>query len=162
GFDLSFDALYTRDGLVALDDKFIGYLKNRDAALAVRLIDGRAKPEELPGKAQSELMIAAAPALQDFLAELFGIVPEVEALRSGDRKPSPLYAVKRMFVQRIAVRKYPADQAETFDGDALRADLERRLGAEFTELRFAEHVEQWRSAEKDNAEALDVAAKYAA
>src|SRR5215470_34660 len=93
GFDVSFDALYSRDGLAALDDRFIGYLKRRDAALAERLVAGRAMPEALPPKAQSELLITAAPVLQDFLAELFGIVPEVEALRSGDLKLTPLYSI---------------------------------------------------------------------
>jgi NADPH-dependent glutamate synthase beta subunit-like oxidoreductase/NAD(P)H-flavin reductase len=162
GFDLPFDALYSRDGLAALDDRFIGYLKQRDTALCERLVAGRANPEALAGKAQSELMIAAAPALQDFLAELFGIVAEVEALRTDDHKLAPLYSVKRLFVQRIAARKYTPAQAETLDGDALRADLEGRLGGELTELRFAEHVTAWMGAGADNAAALDVAAKYAA
>jgi NADPH-dependent glutamate synthase beta subunit-like oxidoreductase/NAD(P)H-flavin reductase len=161
-FDVPFDALYRRDGLVALDDKFIEYLKQRDAALCERLVAGRANPEALAGKAQSELMIAAAPALQDFLAELFGIVAEVEALRAGDHKLAPLYSVKRLFVQRTAARKYTPAQAETLDGDALRGDLEGRFGGEFTELLFAEHVSAWMAAGADNAPALDVAAKYAA
>src|SRR5438445_6317395 len=100
GFDLSFDALYSREGLAALDDKFIGYLKSRDAALAGRLVAGRANPAELAGKPESELMVAVAPVLQDFVAELFGIVPEVAALYAGDRTLAPLYSVKRMFVQR--------------------------------------------------------------
>jgi NADPH-dependent glutamate synthase beta subunit-like oxidoreductase/NAD(P)H-flavin reductase len=162
GFDLSYDALYSREGLAALDDKFIAYLKGRDAGLAERLVAGRADPAAFGGKPESELMIAAAPALQDFLAELFGIVTEVDALRGGDRKLAPLYSVKRLFVQRIAVRKFPAEQAAAFDGDALRADLERRIGGEFTELGYAEAVVAWQEADKDNAEALDVAAKYAA
>ncbi len=162
GFNLAFDALYSRDGLVALDDKFIGYLKQRDAALCGRLLAGRANPDALAGKAQSELMIAVAPALQDFLAELFGVIAEVEALRTGDRKLAPVYSVKRLFVQRTAARKYAPAQAEALDGDALRADLEDRFGGEFTELRFAEHVAAWLAAGKDNAEALEVAAKYAA
>jgi NADPH-dependent glutamate synthase beta subunit-like oxidoreductase/NAD(P)H-flavin reductase len=162
GFDLTFDALYSREGLAALDGKFIGYLTSRDAALAERLVAGRANPAALAGKPESELMIAVAPILQDFLAELFGIVPEVDALQAGDRKLTPLYSVKRLFVQRSAIRKYPADKAASFDGDALRADLEGRIGGEFTELRYAEAVSGWLTAEKDNAEALDVAAKYAA
>jgi NADPH-dependent glutamate synthase beta subunit-like oxidoreductase/NAD(P)H-flavin reductase len=162
GFDLSFDDLYSRDGLAAIDSKFIGYLKSRDAALAGRLVAARADPAALAGKPESELMIAAAPALQGFLAELFGIVPEVDALYTGDRGLAPLYRVKRLFVQRLAARKYPVDKAAAFNGDALRADLERRFGAGFTELRFAEHVEKWQAAEKDNAEALDVATRYAA
>jgi NADPH-dependent glutamate synthase beta subunit-like oxidoreductase/NAD(P)H-flavin reductase len=162
GFDLPFEALYSREGLSVLDDRFIAYLKRRDTALAGRLVAARAQPDALAGKAQSELMIALAPTLQDFLAELFGIVAEVDALRSGGQKLAPLYSVKRQFVQRMAARKFTPAQAEALDGDALRADLEGRFAAAFTELRFAEHVEAWSRAEGGNAEALDVALKYAA
>jgi NADPH-dependent glutamate synthase beta subunit-like oxidoreductase/NAD(P)H-flavin reductase len=162
GFDLSFDKLYSRDGLAALDDKFIGFLESRDAALCERLIAGRARPDALAGKEQSELMIAASPALQDFLAELFGVVAEVEALRAGDLRLAPLYHVKRQFVQRNAAKKFDAEEAEAFDGDALRAELERLFGGEFTELRFAEQVKAWMEDEEEHAEALEVAVQYAA
>src|SRR5262249_165766 len=92
----------------------------------------------------------------------FGIAAEVDALRAGDRKLAPLYSVKRLFVQRNAARKYPAAQAEAFDGDVLRAELERRFGDAFTELRFAEHVDAWMDAAAEHAAGLEAAAKYAA
>jgi hypothetical protein len=39
------------------------------------------------------------PHLEDFLAQLFGIAPEVQALEASTRL-APLFAVKRQFVRR--------------------------------------------------------------
>jgi NADPH-dependent glutamate synthase beta subunit-like oxidoreductase/NAD(P)H-flavin reductase len=162
GFDFHFDALYNREGLAALDSRFLEYLKQRDPALCERLVAARAEPGALPLKAQSDLIIEAAPVLQDFLTELFGIGAEVEALRAGDLKLAPIYHVKRQFVQRNAAKKYDHEEAEAFDGDALRAELEKLFGGELDELRFSEQVQAWMEDDEENAEALEVAAQYAA
>src|SRR5207245_3814487 len=69
---------------------------------------------------------------------------------------------KRLFVQRRAAKKYGPDQAATFDGQALREQLEPLLGGELTELRFAQRVDAWMKAEAEHAAALDLAARYAA
>jgi NADPH-dependent glutamate synthase beta subunit-like oxidoreductase/NAD(P)H-flavin reductase len=73
---------------------------------------------------------------------------------------SLIFSVKRLFVQRRAVRKYP--DAESFDGADLRARLEALLGGALTELGFAEKVDAWMAAEDEHAEAIDIAARYAA
>jgi NADPH-dependent glutamate synthase beta subunit-like oxidoreductase/NAD(P)H-flavin reductase len=52
--------------------------------------------------------------------------------------------------------------AATFDGSALREDLESALGASFTEPGFANAVTRWQQDEAANAAALDVALRYAA
>ena len=75
---------------------------------------------------------------------------------------APLYGVKRLFVQRRAAKKYSPEQAAAFDGPALRRELERHLGGALTELRFAEKVEAWMKAEAEHAEAIELAARYAA
>jgi membrane dipeptidase len=62
--------------------------------------------------------------VDDFLAELFGITAEVNARRNRDRSLAPIYAVKRLFVQRRAAKKFNAEQAGALDGDALRAAIE--------------------------------------
>ena len=122
----------------------------------------RAAPEKLAGKAESDLIVELAPELEDFIGELFGITDEVRSLRLRHDALAPLYEVKRLFVQRRAAKKYSPDQADGFDGDALRAELEPLLGGELTELRFAESVELWMKAETDNAAALELATRYAA
>jgi NADPH-dependent glutamate synthase beta subunit-like oxidoreductase/NAD(P)H-flavin reductase len=162
GFDLAFADLYSRDGLVRLDGRFVDFLARRDAALHNRLMTARAAPDSVAGKAESDLIVELAPALEDFTAELFGIASDVRALQSRHGTLAPLYTVKRLFVQRRAAKKYGPEQAAPFDGQALRAELEPLLGGELTELRFAERVDAWMQAEAESAAALDLAARYAA
>src|SRR6266540_998677 len=162
GFGLQFDDLYRRDGLVRLDDCFVDALKAQNAELHNRLMAARAVPDSVAGKPASDLIVALAPALEGFIAELFGIAAEVNALKARHDQLAPLYGVKRLFVQRRAAKKYSPEQATAFDGPALRAELEPLLGGELTELRFAEKVEAWMKAEAEHAAELDLATRYAA
>jgi NADPH-dependent glutamate synthase beta subunit-like oxidoreductase/NAD(P)H-flavin reductase len=161
-FDLRFEDLYRRDGLARLDGCFVQFLKGRNTDLHNRLMAGRAAPEGVAGKDYSDLIVELAVELEDFIAALFGIARDVDALRSRHDALAPLYAVKRLFVQRRAAKKYSPEQAATFDGQALGAQLETLIGGELTELRFAERVEAWMKAEAEHAAALDLAARYAA
>ena len=121
GFD--FGDFYRRDGLARLDAAFVDFLKARDVALHDRLMAARAAPEEIAGKAESELILALAPILEDFVAELFGIVREMDALKRCQDTLAPLYSVKRLFVQRRAAKKFTPEQAAAFDGDFERNPL---------------------------------------
>ena len=161
-FDLRFEDLYRRDGLVRLDGCFVEFLKRRNTGLHNRLMAGRAAPEGVAGKEYSDLIVELAVELEDFITALFGIARDVDALRSRHDALAPLYAVKRLFVQRRAAKKYSPEQAATFDGQALGAQLETLIGGALTELRFAGRVEAWMKAEAEHADALDVAARYAA
>src|SRR5262245_1924854 len=162
GFDLRFDDLYRHDGLVRLDRCFVDALAARDAGLHGRLMAARAAPDQVAGKAESELIVELAPVLEDFMAELFEIAPDARALEARHQALAPLYTVKRLFVQRRAAKKYGPEQAAGFDGEALRKELGPLVGGELTELRFAEQVEAWMKAEAENAAALELAARYAA
>jgi NADPH-dependent glutamate synthase beta subunit-like oxidoreductase/NAD(P)H-flavin reductase len=161
-FDLRFEDLYRRDGLARLDGCFVEFLKGRNTDLHNRLMAGRAAPEGVAGKDYSDLIVELAVELEDFIAALFGVARDVDALRSRHDALAPLYAVKRLFVQRRAAKKYSPEQAATFDGQALGAQLETLIGGELTEWRFAERVEAWMKAEAERAAALDLAARYAA
>src|SRR6266700_5080208 len=161
-FGLKFEDLYCRDGLARLDGCFVEVLKRRNTELHNRLMAGRAAPDELAARAYSDLIVELAAELDHFIAALFGVTREVEALRERHDALAPLYAVKRLFVQRRAAKKYAPDQAASFDGQALRAELEPLIGGELTELRFAQRVDAWMKAEAEHAAALDLAARYAA
>ena len=161
-FGLRFEDLYCRDGLARLDGCFVDVLKRGNTDLHNRLMAGRAAPDELAAKAHSDLIVELAVELDDFIAVLFGVAREVEALRERHDSLAPLYAVKRLFVQRRAAKKYGPDQAASFDGQALRGQLETLIGGELTELRFAERIDAWMKAEAEHAAALDLAARYAA
>jgi NADPH-dependent glutamate synthase beta subunit-like oxidoreductase/NAD(P)H-flavin reductase len=161
-FGLRFEDLYCRNGLARLDGCFVEFLQRRNTDLHNRLMAARAAPDELAAKAYSDLIVELAVELDDFIAALFGVTREVEALRERHDALAPLYAVKRLFVQRRAAKKYGPDQAASFDGQALLRELEPLIGGELTELRFAERVDAWMKAEAEHAAALDLAARYAA
>ncbi len=147
-FDLQFGDLYERDGLLRVDAAFLDFL---DSALRSRLVEAR---RTLPAaKPESDLLIALAPHLEDFLAKLFGIEAEAQALAARQHELAPLYAVKRQFVQRRALRNYEAPALRNFDPGSF---------AFSSELRFAQQVTDWLKDETANAEALELAARYAA
>ena len=125
---LAFEDLYRREGLVRLDAAFLAYLKSGDAALAERLAAARANPDALPAKAESDLLVELAPHLEDFIGDLFGISSELRALQARHDALTPLYGVKRLFVQRRAVKGVTPEQAAAIDGPAWRA-ISKRFSA---------------------------------
>lgn len=160
-FGMAFEDLYRRDGLVRLDAAFLTFLKDADSALRDRLTAARAAPDAFASKDESELVIDLAPHLESFIAELFGVAADLHALKARHDALEPLYSVKRLFVQRRALKKHAA-QAPGFDGEALRRAIEDLIGGELDELRFAEWVAARLDTEAAHAAELDVAARYAA
>ncbi len=161
-YGLSFPDLYQREGVVRLDAAFVDELAATDKALWQGLVDARAQPDLLTFKQESELLIALAPYLDDFLARLFGIEAEVRALSARHTELAPLYSCKRLFIQRKAMHKIKPAEAAAIDGTALRSELTKLFGGEFTELAFAQYVTRWQLDEKAHAAELDVALRYAA
>jgi NADPH-dependent glutamate synthase beta subunit-like oxidoreductase/NAD(P)H-flavin reductase len=147
-FGISFEDLYARDGLVRLDAAFLQFVAQADAGLRARLEAARAAPPT--GKDESELLIALAPHLEDFLARLFGIEAQARALAARHHELAPLYSVKRLFVQRRALHKVKPQDA-TPDGYAFASELD-----------FARQVTEWQKDEAANAARLEGAARYAA
>src|SRR5262245_57230217 len=126
GFGLRFEDLYTRDGLLRVDEAFLGFL---DAPVKDLLLKARKDPPS--GKTESELLVALAPHVEDFVARLFGIEAEAHALAGRHHELAPLWAVKRTFVQRRALHKVKPEDA-TSEGFAFT-----------TELDFARQVTEW-------------------
>jgi len=160
--DLAFEDLHRRDGLVRLDAAFVAWLGSADAELHNRLVTARRDPDAIEAKAHSQLLIDLAPHLEDFVGELFGIEAEVRALQARHHALAPIYAVKRLFVQRRAVKGMTVEKAAALDGLALGRELEATMGEALTEPNFATHVSRWMSAEAEHGPALDLAARYAA
>ncbi len=160
GFDYA--DLYDRGRLVALDEKFLDELAAADQALAARLRAARTRPDALARGDESALLVGVAPHLEDFLIKLFGIEEEARALQARHHALAPLFACKRQFVQRRAMNAHKPEQAATFDGPALRAELAARMGGEFSELGFVGAVAEWQRDEAANAENLERALRYAA
>jgi NADPH-dependent glutamate synthase beta subunit-like oxidoreductase/NAD(P)H-flavin reductase len=147
-YDIRFSDLYEREGLVRVDGAFLAFLRDANAALADQLVAARAAPPG--GKAESDLLVALAPHVEDFLARLFRIEREARQLAERHHELAPIYAVKRQFVQRRAVHKVKPEEAKP-DGFNFT-----------TELEFARQVSAWLEDEAANAEQLAAAARYAA
>ncbi len=159
---LRFEELYDPAGAAKIDTLFLAALRQTDEGLAGRLLAARAEPKSLDAKAESSLIIETAPHLDDFLGELFGIKDEVAALRRQHSELAPIYAVKRLFVQRRALKAHNEAAAAAFDADDLRNALTGLFGGKFDELSFATHVDYWLKNEANYPHELDLATKYAA
>ncbi|TCS60637.1 FAD-dependent oxidoreductase [Varunaivibrio sulfuroxidans] len=159
---LEFSALYDRAGLHAIDALFLDHLKQGDPDLHGALLDARKNPADLTAKDTADLLVAVGPHLDDFIAELFAIAPEVRALAARHHELAPLYACKRLFVQRRAAKAVPADALPDIDGTALERTLAEKIGGPLTQLSFAKMVMGWLDDEAANAENLALAARYAA
>ena len=158
---IPFTQFYARDGLLQIDALFLAKLAAIDADLHGRLLLTRGG-EALAVKQESALLLALTPHLDMFIAWLFGIESEVNALSGRHHELAPIYSVKRLFVQRKAANKYKGAAAESLNGIELTAKVNALLGGELTELGFAKAVTEWQKNEAANTEKLDVALQYAA
>ena len=157
GFGIRFSDLYEREGLLRVDRAFLDFVAEASGALRDRLVAARATAPS--GKDESELIVALAPHVEDFLARLFMIEREARALAERHNELAPLYSVKRLFVQRRALHKVKPAELEGFDAAAAEARL---FGRPFSELEFARQVIEWLQDEAANAGRLELAARYAA
>jgi NADPH-dependent glutamate synthase beta subunit-like oxidoreductase/NAD(P)H-flavin reductase len=161
-FGLTFADLYAREGLVRLDRAFVDWLTAEDIALSNRLLAARAAPETLAALDESGLIIDLGPALDRFVATLFGIGAEARALAEETRSLDPIWEAKRNFVQRRALKAHKPEAAAAFDGAVLATELETACGEPLTEAAFARHVLRWTADPQTHATALAAAERYAA
>ena len=123
--------LYRPERLRALAEHFYAELRREDAALHASLAGYLAtRGDNLRGtKAESELLIAAAPHLSRFVARLFGVERERAAHAAAIRAQDDVFEFKS-FVARRAPKRVPAEQALTLDLEATHAALDAlRRGA---------------------------------
>src|SRR6185503_20642704 len=148
-FGVSFPDLYEREGLVRLDRAFLAYLGDADRALAEKLDRARTDPPK--GQDESALLVALAPHVEDFVAKLFGIEAEAQALAARHNELAPLYAMKRQFVQRRSLHKVKPEELAGYAPQKA-----------WDELEFARHVTAWLKDEAAHERELAEAARYAA
>jgi NADPH-dependent glutamate synthase beta subunit-like oxidoreductase/NAD(P)H-flavin reductase len=162
-FGFSFEDLHTHSGLARLDARFLEHLTGVDADLCERLRAARvgAPPE---GKTHSDLLLAVAPHIEDFLAALFGIEAATESLRQQHHDLEPLFRVKRLFVQRRAAHAHTPEAASALDSTALLQVLELPVAPDNSqfELAFARAVVAWETDATTHAEQVRAALDYSA
>src|SRR5215212_6120908 len=126
--------LYRPARLRALAEAFYAEVERADAALGARLAEYvGARGESLKGtRAESELLIEAAPHLSRFVARLFRVEEERGRLAESIRAQDPVFQFKQ-FVQRRATKSFPAERAAAVDVEAADAALERLRHAAFAD-----------------------------
>ncbi|WP_419215180.1 WPE palindromic element domain-containing protein [Wolbachia endosymbiont of Rhagoletis cingulata] len=176
--NISFSNLYTRSGLIKLDETFLNYIKSCDESLFCSLIEAREKaasslmssqcltlgsieqPMLATQMTDSQLIIDLSYLLDEFIAKLFNIGKEAEELKKKHNDFAAIYKCKRLFVQRYALKKY-TDIAD-IDIDYVTSKLNRFLALPTTEKNFAEQVMRWLENKEDHKEEIELAAQYAA
>src|SRR3954452_2990866 len=170
---LAFSDLYEREGLIRLDRAFVAHLAAGDVTLHDRLMAARANPERLDRKAEADLLVDLAPEIEDFIGELFGIAAGIRELQTRHNRLAPLYSVKRLFVQRRAVKEIKDADAAQINGPRLGDELALLIGGHGTdfatragtiawELRYAKSVTRWLDDEASHTLPLRAALEYAA
>jgi NADPH-dependent glutamate synthase beta subunit-like oxidoreductase/NAD(P)H-flavin reductase len=126
--------LHRPERLRALAEAFYAGVAAEDAALHARLAEYVAsRGENLKGtRAESELLIEAAPHLSRFVARLFRVEAERERLAESIRAQDPVFQFKQ-FVQRRATKSFPAERAAAVDVEAADAALELLRHAAFAD-----------------------------
>ncbi|HWS54996.1 MAG TPA: FAD-dependent oxidoreductase [Pyrinomonadaceae bacterium] len=126
--------LYRPARLRALAEAFYAEVEREDAALHAALAEYvAARGANLKGtKAESDLLIAAAPHLSRFVARLFRVERERERLGATLRAQDPVFQLKQ-FVQRRALKSFPAEKAAGVDAAAADEALENLRRAAFAD-----------------------------
>lgn len=161
-FGLAFDDLYSHDGLRRLDAAFLEYLGAADDGLRRALEAARGAADKIEPNDEADLLIRLAPHVDDFIGELFGIAEEIRARAAEHQALAPVFACRRLFVQRVALKKIKPEAAAEIDGDAASTTLEAALGGPVSDALYADKVMSWLEDEEANADALAAAAMYAA
>lgn len=162
GFGVKFADLYGRDGLARLDHAFLDHLRDADDALADRLAAARAAPGALAALEEAALILALCPHLDDFLGRLFAVGGELAELAARQNRLAPLFACKRLFIQRRAAKAMTPADAARLDAAEVEAALALHLGGAWDELAFATRVMEWQADEAGHGPALKAAERYAA
>ena len=155
----TFAELRTQSGLERLDRLYLERLRARDAALHDRLLAYRQNSGGLSPTDTSELLLACAPLLDEIVAELFGIQPELEARRQQTLAHDPVFHFKKEFVLRRARRRLAKKEVlENFaELDAWLTQTLAQAGPNNSdrELAVAQLGLKWLQDEKTNVDAVE-------
>ncbi|WP_264703330.1 FAD-dependent oxidoreductase [Wolbachia endosymbiont (group A) of Volucella inflata] len=181
-FNISFSNLYTRNGLIKLDETFLNYIKSCDESLFCSLIEAREKAASSSMSSQchlpssqcltlgsrkqegrsatwmtdSQLIVDLSYLLDEFIAKLFNVEKEIEELKKKHNDFAVIYKCKRLFVQRYALKKYT--NVANID---ITNKLSHFLTLPTTEKNFAEQVMHWFEDKENHKEEIELAAQYA-
>ncbi len=136
--NIAYEDLFRHEGLAELDREFLTRFAQSDPTRYQQLLAYRSG-NELTALQISELLLAGGPVLEELIADLFGIHDALDNARSQTLTHDPVFAFKKLFVQRRARRRLLSkDELEPFpqldallDGELQKAgfqDTDRELG----------------------------------
>jgi NADPH-dependent glutamate synthase beta subunit-like oxidoreductase/NAD(P)H-flavin reductase len=127
----SYADLYRPERLRDLTDIFYAELAEAEPELHRTLVEYvEARGAGYEQKAESEILIAAAPYLSGFVARMFDAERERTRQIESVQEQDPIWAFKS-FVARRALKKFPAEQAALLDAESLRLALQALRQAAF-------------------------------
>ena len=159
----TYDDLFQQEGLEKLDREFLERLAQCDPSHHGQLLVYRAGGE-LSALQVSELLLAAGPVLEEFLSELFGIHDALERSRLHTLAHDPVFAFKKLFVQRRARRRLLAkEEIEPFaELDAALDRALRQAGQNDSdrELAIAKWGQQLLADQQSNQDAIEMLTRW--
>lgn len=134
--------LYDVDKLPELDREFMCFLSTCDTELAQSFKRFR---EQIPvnGESESELLIAVAEILEDFIAYMFGVTHECNEMGKHSGRSSLIWSFKNKFVK-ACLKSNQENIADTFH--ILDAQLSKLIGDVGREDREFAVAQFWREA----------------
>ena len=127
-----YEDLFVSDKLAELDALFLTELRAASPDAAAKLDAFRAaKGQGMAPEAVSDAVLAAAPYVSRFVAKLFGVQAETDAIRAATFERKALWAAKREFVKKRVLKptagKAFADRSPAMNGstEKLAADVAR-------------------------------------
>lgn len=110
-----FKDLFDPRWLQGLDQDFLSFLQQQNLPAYNDLLAYRNRSHDFAPQALSALLIAAAPAVEEFIANLFGIEEALVASAQETLAQQPIFAFKHYYVLRQARRRLQkAEQLESF------------------------------------------------
>jgi NADPH-dependent glutamate synthase beta subunit-like oxidoreductase/NAD(P)H-flavin reductase len=103
--EFQFEELFQSEGLQRLDQKFLLYLQKINATVYTQLLAYRNKTTVFTPQTISELLIASAIVLENFLSELFHIEEEAAIAQVQTLSHNPVSVFKQFFVLRRAKKQ---------------------------------------------------------
>lgn len=104
GFGLKFKDLYNLEGLKGINNLWLSWLAKNSEDLKQEYLSQLSST--LSAKEESLAIIKFARYLEDFICELFPIKSQVIELAKQHSDLAPLYKCKRLFVQRVASKRW--------------------------------------------------------
>src|SRR5262245_58811578 len=103
--EFTFQELFQPEILATLDQKFLHKLQKHESHLYEGLFAYRTHSREFSPIELSELLIACAPYVENFIAELFNIEKELELSKLQTLSNDPIFIFKKWYVLREARRR---------------------------------------------------------